>query len=115
MVCGILDDCSHSNSFQSYTMGLRTVTSESANIRHVGNAIVIFDDRRVAPLFEVSLGGSSKCPAPEFDWGRWFDKVNRIFSLTPVKKPKSRVPLMRQQVKQRTAIAYLSRRGASKR
>lgn len=116
MVCGILDDSPHSIGFNSYTMGIRTVSSESKNIRHVDSAIVIFDDRRIAPLFEVSLGACLALPAPEFfNWARWLDKVHRILSLMPVKKPKSRVPLMRHQVKQRTVVAYLTRRGACKR
>merc|ERR1711871_1276803 len=47
VVCGILDDAPQAAC--SYTMGIRTVSRESQNVRHVGDAMVIFDDRRVAP------------------------------------------------------------------
>lgn len=117
IVCGILDDATHTG-FNSYTMGTRTVHGESPNVRHVGSAMVIFDDRRVAPFFEVSLGELAPAPSqalPVFDWRRWLDKIARFFSAMPARKPKKRVPLMRKQEKQRTAIAYLARRAASKR
>merc|ERR1711924_459201 len=97
-------------------MGTRTVSSESQNVRHVGHAMVIFDDRRVAPLFEVTLGEPldiAALPASGFtyfNWSRWMDKISRMekrFQLKPEEKPKRRVALMQQQVKQRTVISYL--------
>merc|ERR1712061_284419 len=55
MVCGILDDAS-AHSIQNCTIGRLTVSHESQNVRHVGDAMVIFDHRRVSPLFEVTIG-----------------------------------------------------------
>jgi len=121
MVCGILDDASEQTSYQ---MGLRTVSRESRSVRHVGDAMVIFDERRVAPLFEVSLGETSlETLLASFDWRRWHDKVIRVLNATPAKRPKqsklirkqAQYALMRQQVRQRTVVSYLARRGASRR
>merc|ERR1719393_974680 len=118
MGCGILDDAPHSG-FNAFTMGSRTVSTESQNVRHVGQAMVVFDDRRVAPLFEVSLGEVADLnlhkDAPFFDWYRWADKVSRVLQRTPVKDPRPRRPLLRLQAKQRTDFAYAMRRGARKR
>lgn len=117
MVCGILDDAPAMG--QHYQMGIRTVSRESANVRHVGDAMVIFDDRRVAPFFEVSLGDESSrdfLRTVAFDWGRWLDKVNRISKAFPLQRRKQRrAPLVRQQARQRTVVAYLTRRAVSKR
>lgn len=118
MVCGILDDAPTIG--QAYQMGIRTVSRESPNVRHVGDAMVIFDDRRVAPFFEVSLGEEPfqelSPPPGSFDWGRWLDKVKRTLRVFPLEKRKRRrAPLMRQQVRQRTTISYLARRAARKR
>lgn len=118
MVCGVLDDAPHSN-FNAYTMGSRTVKTESQNVRHVGHAMVVFDDRRVAPLFEVSLGEVADedlhKDAPFFDWSRWAGKVNKVLQRTPVKDPRPRRPLLQWQAKKRTIFAYVMRRGARKR
>jgi len=115
MVCGILDDASQVTD-DGYKMGVRTVTRESQNVRHVGDAMVIFDDRRVAPFFEVSIGETleRQLVSVLFDWSRWQRKVRLILNASPAKSS-IRVPLMRSQVKQRTATAYLARRGARKR
>jgi hypothetical protein len=117
MVCGILDDAPAMG--QHYQMGIRTVSRESANVRHVGDAMVIFDDRRVAPFFEVSLGEESSrdfLRTVSFDWGRWLDKVNRISRAFPLQARKQRrAPLMRQQARQQTVVAFLTRRAVSKR
>ncbi|CAK9111546.1 Uncharacterized protein SCF082_LOCUS51765 [Durusdinium trenchii] len=48
LVCGVLDDASHTPSTH---LGSFLVTAESDTIRHVGDAVVIFEPRRVAPLF----------------------------------------------------------------
>merc|ERR1712048_1102350 len=96
-------------------MGVKT---ESQNVRHVGHAMVFFDDRRVAPLFEVSLGDVADDlhkDAPFFDWTRWTDKVQKVLQRTPVKDPRPRRPLLQCQAKKRTVFAYVMRRGARKR
>jgi len=50
LVCGILDDAKELT--ESRTMGRFNVTAESSAVRHVGDAIVVFDEARIAPLFE---------------------------------------------------------------
>jgi len=51
LVCAVLDDAEQLPVPQ--TMGRRTITAESAAVRHVGGAVVVFDERRVAPLFHA--------------------------------------------------------------
>lgn len=48
LICGVMDDA---QPVQQYALGLRSVKAESGNVRHVGSAMVIFESRRVAPLF----------------------------------------------------------------
>lgn len=48
LICGVMDDA---QPVQQYTLGIRSVSAESGHVRHVGNAMVIFESRRVAPLF----------------------------------------------------------------
>jgi len=120
MVCGILDDAALSSSSGNSRMGTRTISHESPHVRHVGDAMVIFDDRRVAPFFEVSLGEALDCSqissqTQSFDWVLWRAKLNRFLNAFPVKPYSHRVPLMRRRVKQHSAISYLTRRSASKR
>merc|ERR1719162_2686612 len=125
MVCGILDDASNSMSSESYRMGIRTVSHESPHVRHIGDAMVIFDDRRVAPFFEVSLGEVLDCSqissqAQFFDWARWRVTLDRILNAFPAKSTRQwekrhRAPLLRKRAKQHSAMSYLTRRSASKR
>jgi len=120
IVCGILDDATQSSSLESYRMGIRTTSHESPHVRHVGDAMVIFDDRRVAPFFEVSLGevldhSQISSQTPFFDWAQWHAKPNRFLNAFPVKPYVHRAPLLRKRVKQHSAISYLTRRSASKR
>lgn len=117
VVCGVLDDAS-THSIQNYKMGNQTVSHESQNVRHAGDAMVIFDHRRVAPLFEVSIGDApeNKSAAPDFDWSKWYLKVSQVYDLYPTWDTQvARRPLMRCQERQRTPMAYLQRRGARKR
>merc|ERR1712039_654538 len=113
MVCGILDDAS-AHSMQNYTMGRHTVSHESQNVRHVGGAMVIFDPRRVSPLFEVSIGDvaeSRYAPIPNFDWVKWAHKVDLVTNIlypTPAEQG-PRYPLMRHQKRHQTVMAYLQR------
>lgn len=51
LVCGVLDDAVQLPVPKS--VGNLTVTAESEAVRHVGGAVVVFDPRRVAPLFHV--------------------------------------------------------------
>lgn len=70
LICGVIDDAT---SCEQYALNRQVVSAESASIRHVGRAIVVFDDRRVAPLFEVVRGAEAakkELPVPHFDWAR---------------------------------------------
>lgn len=48
-VCGVVDDAV--NLSQAGKLGSYHVTKQSANVSHVGDAMVVFDSMRVAPLF----------------------------------------------------------------
>lgn len=105
MVCGVLDDA---------------LIPESESVRKVGNAMVVFDHRRVAPLFEVSLRAAQQgiqTPGTvEFDWSRWRIKVSHVLDATPEEKPLRRRRLQHtSDSRAKTAKAYLARRGARKR
>jgi len=52
LICGVVDNADLLT--QRRTVDGRVITAESNAVRHVGDAVVVFDDRRVAPLFEVS-------------------------------------------------------------
>lgn len=109
LVCGVLDDAS-THSVQ--------VSRESQNVRHAGDAMVIFDHRRVAPLFEVSIGDAAEKQhaAPDFDWSKWYLKVSQVYDLySTCDTQVARRPLMRRQERPRTPMAYLQRRSARKR
>lgn len=49
LVCGCLDNAVRIA--QPRRLGSQTITAESEAVCHVGNAIVIFDEKRVVPLF----------------------------------------------------------------
>lgn len=55
LVCGIVDDAVQQS--QLKILGRFAVTAESESVRHVGDAIVVFDPWRVVPLFEASATG----------------------------------------------------------
>lgn len=52
LVCGVIDDSVRRS--QAGFMGHLPIHSDSGNIRRVGDAIVAFDRRRIAPLFVAS-------------------------------------------------------------
>jgi hypothetical protein len=124
IVCGVLDDAAAGN---TYTMGRLTVTRESDHIRHVGNAMVIFDHRRIAPLFEASLRSltTQRPSTVKFDFARRDALLARMQNEFPEKSPRShhnrrarRTFLMRRVYGDRrpnAPEAFLSRRGARKR
>jgi hypothetical protein len=96
IICGVLDDAIGRSSFTQYNIGLRSVTSESENVRHVGSAMVVFDHRRVVPLFEVAQRKSmnEKPPASVFfDWNRHQYLVQRMANeAVPPKHHRRRAP-----------------------
>lgn len=52
LVCGVLDDAR--GAVQNRTCGNFQVTAQSDVIKHVGDAVVVFDERRVVPLWQAS-------------------------------------------------------------
>ncbi|CAE7946811.1 unnamed protein product [Symbiodinium sp. KB8] len=62
LVCGVLDDAVPLA--RKYLLGNHYVTAESQNVRHVGDAIVVFDESRVIPLFEAWDPGLQGTAAP---------------------------------------------------
>eukprot|EP00933_Yihiella_yeosuensis_P007705 TRINITY_DN11285_c0_g1_i1.p1 TRINITY_DN11285_c0_g1~~TRINITY_DN11285_c0_g1_i1.p1 ORF type:complete len:526 (-),score=95.15 TRINITY_DN11285_c0_g1_i1:205-1692(-) len=61
LICGVLDDA---EVVRPRACGNFIVTKESANVRHVSDAIVVFDPVRVAPLFDAYSLGVSGATAP---------------------------------------------------
>lgn len=57
LVCGVVDDALPS---QMKHCGNLSISAQSNIIRHVGDAVVVFDKSRVVPLFRAS--GSGFCP-----------------------------------------------------
>lgn len=66
LVCGVLDDAMPAMSTER--VGRLSVTAKSEVIKHVGDAMVVFDEARVVPLFEASgeelRGHTWGAPAP---------------------------------------------------
>lgn len=87
LVCGVVDNavplaCTHA-------LGCRVVTAESTSVKHVGDAMVVFDQRCVLPLFVALAPGAQRawqlaCRFSLHDFRelqRWFE-ANRS-SLSP--------------------------------
>merc|ERR1712032_846892 len=55
LVCGVMDDADPLTQHQ-FVCGGHNLFSQSQTIKHVGDAVVVFDERRIVPLFEVSAG-----------------------------------------------------------
>jgi hypothetical protein len=115
----VLDDAEHVGS--QYALGRQTVTAESANVRHAGSAMVVFDDRRVVPLFEASCVEAAMLPlkrTPDFNWSRHWTVVQRVCgSIQAMQKMRRRGShrLVQRHVRLKTPGAFLGRRGAQKR
>jgi len=54
-VCGVVDDAV--NLSQAERIGSRHITKQSENVHHVGDAMVVFESVRVAPLFVAEWQG----------------------------------------------------------
>jgi hypothetical protein len=102
LICGVLDDAEETA--QPQPLGRFSVTQESKNVRHVGNAMVVFDPLRVAPLWEASLLGANLVRRP-------IANANGPIATPSVKRPKQ-VLLVRQPLRR---TDYLNRRAARKR
>lgn len=121
LICGVLDDAVQ-GAVTEYTLGIRTVSRESDSVRHVGDAMVVFDSRRVAPLFVASLHSGDKpkgLATVTFDWNRHYDRINRVFSNnspicnnTSFGRPRSRQTEVKPP---RNSYYFLRRRAARKR
>eukprot|EP00929_Paragymnodinium_shiwhaense_P089304 TRINITY_DN4946_c0_g1_i1.p1 TRINITY_DN4946_c0_g1~~TRINITY_DN4946_c0_g1_i1.p1 ORF type:complete len:516 (+),score=144.63 TRINITY_DN4946_c0_g1_i1:135-1682(+) len=54
LVCGVVDDAKPV--FPRTPCGNHWISAQSENVRHVGDAVVVFDEARVVPLFEATGG-----------------------------------------------------------
>lgn len=61
LVCGVLDDSVRGSEVEY--LGRHAVTSRSKDVLHVGSAMVIFDSKRVAPLFVATRRAPPARPA----------------------------------------------------
>jgi len=101
LVCGVLSNAVSNSSIEH--IGNLQVTSESCDVLHVGNAMVIFDIRRVAPLFVAT---------------RYIRACNAKSCHTPQRKHRPRKHRPRKkayQIPPTSIVAFLRRRGAKKR
>lgn len=107
LVCGLLDDAVSALA-EPKSFGALTVKAESDAVRHVGNAVVIFDSRRVAPLFVAS---TSTLPASKPQVRR--PPRRHVGPRTRLRKSRDKNgPFSLRQVQ---LFAFLARRGACKR
>lgn len=121
LICGVLDDAVQ-GSVAEYTMGIRKVSRESETVRHVGDAMVVFDSRRVAPLFVASwhsrdIPKGLATTAVTFDWNRHYCLIQRMLGGSPHScKKQSGPPRTRLANKPpRNPHSFLCRRAARKR
>merc|ERR1719247_2248987 len=59
LICGVVDDADPLSHREC--AGRFTVSAKSQTIKHVGDAVIVADDRRVAPLFQVTADEFKKC------------------------------------------------------
>ena len=62
LVCGVIDDAVALP--ERVACGNHFITAQSDHVRHVGDAIVVFDESRLLPLFEVSHATPQLAPPP---------------------------------------------------
>jgi hypothetical protein len=67
LVCGVLDDSLELMPEQE-SCGRFAVGAQSQSIKHVGDAIVVFNDRRVIPLFEAAADEFLPYSAARSQW-----------------------------------------------
>jgi hypothetical protein len=102
LICGVLDDSARRSEVQY--MGNLAVTSASKDVLHVGNAMVIFDIKRVAPLFLATRDVPVARPA------------RAATSFNAPARPRSRkFHGPKTQRSSKGVVAFLLRRGAQKR
>lgn len=110
LVCAVLDDAEHM--LESQRIGNLQVTAESVNVRHVGNAMVVFDPQRVVPLYVVThkgvnYGGSTYVRVQRSAGRFWTQQQIRRSDKMRKKPALKAIPLT-------GASAFLSRRAAQK-
>merc|ERR1711964_511175 len=105
--------------------GMLEVTAESCNVRHVGNAMVVFDPRRVAPLYVVTHkaqrwnapAGYSYMYPYQASAQRWWEKNNELREDRARRKAQKQHQRSCRRVHvapSHGAVAFLSRRAAQK-
>lgn len=112
LVCGVLDDSVHLN---PYHMASFAVSRESEMIRHVGNAMVVFDSSRVAPFFEaVGNGFVAQDHQARGKRGSAGTATSRATAAKEAKRAQQRL-WMSCLMSQSSAAAYIMRRAARRR
>lgn len=113
LVCAVLDDAEVLD--QSQQLGMLQMTAESHSVRHVGNAMVVFDPQRVAPLFVVTHKPTHDSLFAARRPVRVVQHVmaRSIMSGQQLKRP-NRKQKVQPNVQSLGAITFLSRRAARK-
>lgn len=115
LICGVLDN---SKPVPSRLVGRFSMNRASEQVQHVGDAIVVFDDRRVMPLFEAEGRGfrprdtANRSIAPPL--------TSSLAPSAPVRRVKQKrkapVAALRQGLRGlANALAFLARRAVRKR
>mmetsp|Transcript_58998 Transcript_58998/g.110531 ORF Transcript_58998/g.110531 Transcript_58998/m.110531 type:complete len:465 (+) Transcript_58998:60-1454(+) len=119
LICGVLD--SAVPLAQPYVLGRHYVTADSKQTRHVGDAIVVFDESCIIPLFEASdpLISPSYVPpaAPAITRSTVAVAAPTTACITPaIQKPYNGGPKTRARPKKETksekVVTFLTRRAA---
>lgn len=114
LVCAVIDDAAFiSNAFLA---GRFLVTKQSEYVRHVGDAMVVFDQTRVAPLFLASQTTSTR-PTVAYTSFPFIKLIERYGDYRKHKSDPRRSPLISRRTPSISdpVIAHLSRRAAKKR
>jgi hypothetical protein len=109
LVCGVLDNAA--SVAEPYCNGRFRVERQSNEVLHVGDAMVIFDANRVAPLFVAT-----RASAPQA--GRQATSAKTITVSPPERRQANHAAPMTRVVKctvRKSAEAFLLRRGAKRR
>jgi len=123
LVCALMDDAVPIN-FRKI-LGRFQVKKESDHVRHIGDALVVFDTDWLIPLFEAEGSApfaaalAPSVPAPTLCTNaKQLVNAEALLAKYPSKDPKGKAPPLMKKVAPRgenAIVAYLTRRGAAKR
>jgi hypothetical protein len=95
LICGVVDDTSMSTT--SEKCGRFSVGAKSQTVKHVGSAVIVADDQRVAPLFQVTADnfkgyhwrGSSSSNNTSTTLGGWLNNRAHVSTNQPRQQEES--------------------------